>query len=155
MSCFPAGTLVHSTGGLVPIETLQVGDQVLSQDLETGELTYKLVQQTTLRPPSEMLTISFQDGSRVTTTKGHSFWVNQLGWRMAKRLKSGQQIHSIGGGLAVASIEPAQTEEAHNLVVQDFATYFVGHAAVMVHDNTFRKPTTVVTPGLSRKPVAH
>ena len=72
----------------------------------------------------------------------------------SSRLKSGQQIHSIGGGLAVASIEPAQTDEAHDLIVQGFATCFVGHAGVMVHDNTFRKPTTVLTPGLSRIPVA-
>ncbi len=146
-SCFPAGTQVRGETGLVDIERVQIGDRVLSQDVETGELTYKLVVQTTERPPSELLRITLGD-TTIATTKGHPFWVNNVGWRMAKRLEVGQQLHCVGGGQTIDRIEPAASFKAYNLVVADFGTYFVGEAGVLVHDNTYRKPTTALTPGL-------
>ena len=148
MSCFPAGTLVRGQAGLVPIEQVQVGDRVLSQNLETGELSYQLVLQTTVRPPSELLQITL-GGTTITTTKGHPFWVNNVGWRMAKRLAGGLRLHGIRGGQSIDRVEPAAPAKAYNLVVAHDATYFVGQPGVLVHDNTYRKPTTALTPGLS------
>jgi len=37
---------------------------------------------------------------------------------------------------------------AFNLVVADFDTYFVGEAGILVHDNMYRTPAQVATPGL-------
>jgi hypothetical protein len=146
-SCFPAGTPVRTETGLVSIEQIQVGDRVLAQDPETGELAYKVVLQTTERPPSELLKIKLGD-TTITTTKGHPFWVNKLGWRMAKHLEGGQQLHGIRGGHRIDRSEPAGTDTAYNLVVADFSTYFVGESGILAHDNTYRKPTTALTPGL-------
>ena len=67
---------------------------------------------------------------------------------MAKQLVVGQQVHSLDGGQTVRDINFAPPAEAYNLVVEDFATYFVGHAGILVHDNTYRRPTTALTPGL-------
>ena len=47
--------------GLVPIEQVKIGDRVLSQDPETGELAYKVVLDTTERPASPMLRITVGD----------------------------------------------------------------------------------------------
>jgi len=152
-SCFPAGTKVRSERGLVDIERVRAGDRVLSQDVETGELAYKLVSQTTERPPSDLLRITLGD-TTITATKGHPFWVNNVGWRMAKRLKVGQQLHSVGGGQTIDGIEPVAASKAFNLVVSDFGTYFVGKPGVLVRDNTYRKPTTALTPGLLVRHVA-
>jgi hypothetical protein len=44
----------------------------------------------------------------------------------------------------------AAEKEAHNLVVGDFNTYFVGDHGFLVHDNTYRRPTTALLPGLHR-----
>jgi len=44
--CFIKGTRVHTKEGLKPIEEIQVGDWVLSQPKETGELAYKRVART-------------------------------------------------------------------------------------------------------------
>jgi Pretoxin HINT domain len=44
--CFTAGTLVHTDRGLILIEKIRVGDRVLSQPEETGELAYKRVLRT-------------------------------------------------------------------------------------------------------------
>ena len=112
-----------------------------------GELAYQLVLQTTERPPSDLLRISLGD-NEIITTKGHPFGVNQLGWRMAKRLKIGDQLHTIGGGQTVDGIDTAGTLNAFNLVVANFNTYFVSERGVLVHDNTYRQPTRVLPPGV-------
>jgi hypothetical protein len=50
-SCFVAGTPVWTETGPVAIEKLQIGDRVLAQNVETGELAYKPVLQATVRLP--------------------------------------------------------------------------------------------------------
>ncbi len=37
---------------------------------------------------------------------------------------------------------------AYNLIVADFDSYFVGVAGILVHDNTPRRPTAALVPGL-------
>src|SRR5262249_30034195 len=44
ISCFPAGTKVWTMAGARPIESVKIGDRVLTQDIVTGELDYKVVQ---------------------------------------------------------------------------------------------------------------
>ena len=49
--------------GQVAIEySVQIGDRVLAQDADTGELAYKPVLGTTLRPPTEMVLVTTSDG---------------------------------------------------------------------------------------------
>ena len=50
-SCFAAGTNVWTLAGPQAIEKIQVGNRVLAQDVETGELTYKPVLAVTTRAP--------------------------------------------------------------------------------------------------------
>jgi hypothetical protein len=150
MSCFLAGTAVRTQGGLAPIESIQPGDRVLSQDQDTGELTYKLVLRTTLRPPAKMVRISAGRES-ITTTLGHPFWVSGHGWKMAKQLQVGDRLHSHGGAIEVLTVEPLdKPQPAHNLVVADFNSYFVGNQGLLVHDNEFRQPTRAIVPGLEK-----
>ena len=95
-----------------------------------------------------MLKLKFA-GEEIKTTLGHPFWVAGLGWKMAKELGDGASLHGVSGGIARASaMESATDAEAFNLVVADFNTYFVGEAGVLVHDNTFRRPTLAIIPGL-------
>jgi len=146
-SCFLAGTPVRTEMGTVPIESIKPGDRVLAQDQDTGELAYKIVLTTTLRPPAKMLQINV-GGDEIYTTLGHPFWVSGQGWRMAKQLKEGDLLHGLGGATPIKSVVPAGEHEAHNLVVDEENTYFVGRAGLLVHDNEFRKPTRATVPGL-------
>ncbi len=58
---------------------------------------------------------------------------------MAKELKIGDRVHTVLGAVQVDSLEQEQDENpAYNLVVADFADYFVGNAKVLVHDNNLR-----------------
>jgi hypothetical protein len=147
MSCFLKGTPVWTLSGPKPIEELKIGDRVLAQHTETGELTYKGVVVTTLRPKSEMLTIRVGK-SAITTTLGHPFFVVGKGWRMAKQLTEADWICALGQTLPIDAIEKAEAAEAHNLMVADFGTYFVGKDRVLVHDNSPIPPTRLEMPGL-------
>ncbi|HZL88846.1 MAG TPA: polymorphic toxin-type HINT domain-containing protein [Pirellulaceae bacterium] len=148
ISCFVKGTTVWTEQGQRPIETVQPGDRVLAQNPDTGELCFKVVIGTTIRPPTDASKLTV-NGEAITTTLGHPLWVTGKGWEMAKNLQEGDQLHGIGGIVNVNAIEPLPNKvEAHNLVVDDFNTYFVGNCGMMVHDNTYRKPTRAVVPGL-------
>jgi hypothetical protein len=146
-SCFIAGTKVQTQTGPQSIETLQPGDRVLSRNVETGELAFKLVYGTTIRPPSPILQLSI-GGERIEATKGHPFWVADKGWTMAKELKPGDVLHTLHGPAKLSAIhEFPIPQPAYNLVVADFSNYFVGDTGILAHDNTYWKPTPVRVPG--------
>ena len=50
-----AGTLVWTASGPVAVEKVQRGDLVLSQDVDTGELSFKPVLRTTTRPRGKIV----------------------------------------------------------------------------------------------------
>ena len=148
-SCFAKGTLVWTKTGKVPIEQVELGDFVLAQNVDTGELNYKPVLGKTIRPPSSMLKITTSNETLVTTL-GHPFWVAGAGWRMAKELGDDAKLHSSKGVTSVRSVEQVPDAEAYNLIVGDFNTYFVGDSGVLVHDNTPRRPALVLIPGIAK-----
>ena len=58
---------------------------------------------------------------------------------------------SIRGTATVASVKADKTEAAYNLVVEGFHSYFVGKEKYLTHDNTIRRPTDRLVPGLACK----
>ncbi|MBC7855770.1 MAG: hypothetical protein IAF94_20265 [Pirellulaceae bacterium] len=147
-SCFIAGTPVYTESGLQSIESIQPGDRVLSQDPNSGELAFKLVQNVTVRPPSKLRKLQVGD-CEIVTTLGHPFWVNGSGWKMAKELQPQMSLHTFSGAASIAKVEELpKPDRAYNLVVADYNTYFVGSANVLVHDNIYRQPTLAKVPGL-------
>jgi hypothetical protein len=149
-SCFAAGTPVVTERGRCAIEEVRLGDRVLAQDVDSGELAFKPVFKATVRPEARLLRISTAHGDLVCTA-GHPFWVNGQGWRKARELGPGQRFHSATGSSEVFSIEDAgRSEKTYNLVVADFHTYFVGDGRILSHDNTPRNPTNSIVPGLER-----
>jgi hypothetical protein len=147
-SCFARGTKVWTLDGPVAIETVQMGDRVLSQDPETGELAYKPVLRSTVRKMHP--TVRVQLGSdAVVATRGHLFWVDPLGWKMTRELQSGMRLHGVDRDATVDGVQEHKIQDVYNLVVADFGTYFVGESQVLVHDNTMRQPTLARVPGMA------
>jgi len=147
-SCFVKGTSVWTKVGLRPIESIEAGDLVLSQDVNTGELKYEPVIGRTVRPPSAIVKLSI-DKEEVRATRGHLFWVPGTGWRMAKELEKGTMLHGLNGGSRIRSTESDGEAEAYNLIVADYNTYFVGEHGLLVHDNKPRRPTQSLVPGVA------
>ena len=144
--CFPAGTLVHTEIGKRAIEGIRPGDKVLSQDLKTGELSYRLVLQTSIRPPSDTMQITV-GGEQITATVGHPFWVVGRGWTMAKDLNPGDRLREIHRSTPIDVTEGGVDSEAYNLMVDQTHSYFVGDAGFLVHDNIIREASRSPLPG--------
>ncbi len=148
--CFAAGTPIWTRTGLRPIESLEIGDFVLAQSVETGELSYKPVLGVTVRQPNPCRKLSIGEDDLVAVT-GHPFWVAGTGWKMVKELEDGATLHTVNGPVTLQAIDDAEPVETYNLIVADFNTYFVGKSGVLVHDNTPREATTAIVPGLVAK----
>jgi hypothetical protein len=148
--CFVAGTPVWTISGLQPIEEIRTGDLVLSQDVQTGELAYRPVLQTSTRPAEPLIRVTLANRSReeFQGSGGHPLWVAGDGWQRLRQLQSGAILHALGGSVLVSDVQPSEAAETYNLVVADFHTYVVGHAKIICHDNTPRQPTNAVIPGL-------
>ncbi|HTI51575.1 MAG TPA: polymorphic toxin-type HINT domain-containing protein, partial [Planctomycetaceae bacterium] len=151
--CFAAGTLVWTESGPMAIETIRIGDRVLAKDIETGELDYKPVVQTTVRPPRELNTLRLDD-ERIVCTGGHRFWISGLGWVRARDLAPASLVHTATGNKPIWSARKGESVETYNLVVADFHTYFVGNTGVLCHDLLIPRPTNKVVPGLDRSQLA-
>ncbi|HEX3728144.1 MAG TPA: polymorphic toxin-type HINT domain-containing protein, partial [Pirellulales bacterium] len=147
ISCFPAGTPVQTVTGPMAIEQIRAGECVLSQDPATGELAYKPVLATTVRPSSPLIAIRTAHET-IRATRGHPFWVSGVGWQMAKQLQAGQWLHSTSGPVQIESAVQQDQAECFNLVVADLNSYFVGEDQILVHDNNLPQVTTATVPGL-------
>jgi len=135
MSCFGAGTLVHTLSGVQAIETLKEGDRVLTQDTKTGALGFKPILVVHRNPPSPTYRIALGDET-VVSSHFHRFWKAGQGWVMARDLKPGDTVRTLGGLVQVGAIESDEVQPVFNLDVADDADFFVGRQGALVHDNT-------------------
>lgn len=147
ISCLAAGTLVWTDRGAIPVESVQIGDLALARHAETGELAYKPVLRTTVRPATELHRVT-AGGDSFLATGGHTFWISGHGWMKIRDAQPGMRFHGATDPVEIESIEPAGSEPTYNLIVADFHTYFVGRRPVLSHDPTFAQPTDVTVPGL-------
>ncbi len=142
MSCFAAGTMVQTLSGPQPIETLQVGDMVLTQSTATGALGYHPILVTHHNPPAATFRIKVADDT-IVASQFHRFWVAQRGWVMARDLKAGDPVRTLGGVVPVESVHDGKVELVYNLDIADDASFFAGTSAALVHDNTLPDPRLV------------
>jgi hypothetical protein len=145
--CLAAGTTVWTLRGATTIESVRVGDLMLSRDQDSGELAYKPVLRTTVRPKGPIVRLNI-NGDTIETSGGHLFWVSGEGWTRSRELQPGMVLHGASGPARVTSTEAGEPVETYNLVVADFSTYFVGSAKVLSHDFLTPQPTRAIVPGL-------
>jgi hypothetical protein len=149
ISCFGAGTLVRTLGGQEPIESLKIGDPVLTQSTQTGALAYKPVVAVHHNPPSRTFRVAI-GGEAIVSSEFHRFWKAGQGWVMARDLKKGDTVRTLDGPVPVTSIERGEVVPVYNLDVADDGDFFVGRGGALVHDNTLpdlrEKPFDAVGP---------
>lgn len=88
MCCFVAGTKITTKWGQVNIEDVNVGDTVLSYNLEAEYFSQSVVNELVIKPREAYFTITFKSGKTLNLTDDHPMWTNN-GW---------------------ASIDPSKTE---------------------------------------------
>lgn len=138
-NCFKAGTPVRTLAGPQAIETIKVGDQVLTQDVQSGALSYQPVLAVFHNRPGATLRIELDHESIVATTI-HRFWKAGQGWVMARDLKPGDPLRTLDGTMQVRAVESDQVQPVFNLQVASGASFFVGTAGTLAHDNSLVDP---------------
>ena len=142
-SCFVAGTTVLAATGAVAIETIQKGDQVWAWDEETGEVAIKEVVETYVNETYELVHV-FVNGEEIVTTPAHPFYSPVKGWTEAVHLRAGDILVLVNGKYVV--VEKIQHEiletpvTVYNFQVEDYHTYYVTDAGVLVHNSCAQSP---------------
>ncbi|MHC5539875.1 polymorphic toxin-type HINT domain-containing protein [Singulisphaera rosea] len=140
-ACFAKGTSVRALDGAKPIEDVLVGDSILTQDPKSGLLRYQSVVAVYHNPPNQTLRVRL-DGESVVATGIHRFWKAGQGWTMARDLKPGDPIRTLGGVALVESVAEDAVQPVFNLEVASGSSFFVGSQGLLVHDNTLVEPVT-------------
>ena len=138
-ACFAAGTPVQTIAGPQAIESIRVGDRVLSQNTTTGLLAFEPVVATHANPPAPTLAIKL-GGETVVATGIHRFWRPGKGWTMARDLKVGDPLRVVGSVALIESIDTDSTQPVYNLDVASNRDFFVGKTGLLVHDFSFVHP---------------
>ncbi len=143
-SCFVAGTPVRTINGLRAIETLSAGDQVLTQNVTTGELSFESVLVVHHNAPGVTLRVALENGETLVPSIYHRFWRAGKGWALARELKPGDLLRTLAGLTKVVSVSAGPVVPVFNLDVAKTRTFFVGEHSALVHDNTL--PETRLVP---------
>jgi Pretoxin HINT domain/HEAT repeats len=149
LECFGAGTLVRTIDGPRAIESIQVGDRVLTQDTSTGVLGFQPVLAVHHTKSAATVRVTL-DGEALAATGIHRFWKAGQGWVMARDLKPGDRIRALGSVSEVKAVETSPSQPVYNLDVADNHDFFVGKKGLLVHDSDFVRP---VPAPFDREPV--
>ena len=132
---FDADTPVATPGGLIPIGEIDVGDEVVAMDPETGLVS------------SHEVTATFEHDDPVTgtvvigtdaieTTPGHRFLTADQGWIETQDLRPGDRISSLYGRVdVVGEIRwDGGSRTMFDLTVANVHTFAVGEGGWVVHN---------------------
>jgi hypothetical protein len=137
--CFTAGTEVWTRSGRVPIEKVEVGDQVLAYDESSGQESFRVVTRKFVRKaaPIVAVVLSLSNGHAavLNTTEEHPFYSECAGWVAAGALQAGTEITSLDGLAVVQGVAfTGELATVYNLEVEGLHDYRVGPDGVLVHN---------------------
>jgi tetratricopeptide (TPR) repeat protein len=141
LECFGQGTQVHAAGGPRPIETIEIGDRVLTQNTSSGVLSYQPVMAVHRTKTAATYRIAV-DGETIVATGIHRFWRAGKGWTMARDLKAGDRLRMPGSVVEVRTVGNDKNQTVYNLDVAENSDFFVGRQGILVHDSNFVKPVS-------------
>jgi hypothetical protein len=121
----------------VPIESILVGDRVLTRDHASGELSFHLVLHSERKPEGEMHTVDV-DSRTIVATSAQRFMANGAGWKATSELKDGVKLDSLAGPRTAQLKASGKGAEMYSLVVADVPTLFVDRIGILVHDASGR-----------------
>lgn len=136
-ACFVAGTLIATSFGFVPIETIKAGDMVQSFNPKTQIVSEKVVEEAFIRESTEFIHVKVSNET-ITTTPEHPFYVAQKGFTNSVDLRAGDILCTVNGEYVI--VEQVQHEiielpiKVYNFRVADNHTYFVSDIGVGVHN---------------------
>jgi hypothetical protein len=110
------------------IRDVRLGDLVLANDPETGELGARPVTDTFLHDTEHLVDISVA-GGLLTSTAGHRFYVTGRGWTMVSDLRTGDGLRTSAGVVKTVTAlhdRPNLTpSQVYDLTVDGLQTFYV------------------------------
>ncbi|MBR0573024.1 DUF637 domain-containing protein [Pasteurella atlantica] len=150
ISCFVAGTPIHTINGIKPIEEIGIGELVWSREEFGDNYAYKpvIVTKATENQPIYAVKVKHNNGLEETfnTTEEHPFFIDGQGWRKASILESGMRMLDKEGKATATIISQEKldkTDTVYNFEVQEFHTYHIGEIGLWVHNADCCKITEV------------
>ena len=138
--CFTGDTTITTQNGLKEIKEINIGDQVLSENIETCEKDYKKVVNKFVHKTNVLLSLTL-DNTVIQTTISHPFWVSGKGWVAAGDLQDGDKLLSSSGTLSaikgIAFVKLDHDICVYNFEVEDWHTYFVSNDKILVHNTCY------------------
>jgi hypothetical protein len=135
--CFPAGTLVITKNGKLPIESLSIEMNVQAFD-EFLQFTLDKPITALHRNRTVRLVEIITENETLSATTRHRFWVeDKKQWIAARYLESGMMLRTITGEITKVKdiyIREVEEQDTYNLTVADCHTYFVGNTGILVHN---------------------
>ncbi|ARN77801.1 hypothetical protein BST97_07195 [Nonlabens spongiae] len=140
--CFLAGTPVHTTTGIKPIEEIKTGDTVLCYDTEVGTLSRKPVTRTYRNHAHKYRVITTENGDVLKATGQHLFYVKTSDtWIKAHQLKVGMHLYDPQRDLLIKITDLKTIEKevpTYNFEVKDLHNYLVGKTGLLSHNSNKR-----------------
>ena len=131
-------TLVSTGNGLRPIEEIQAGDYVWSENTGTGERELRKVLSVSVTETKALVHVTTENGTVINTTENHPFYVEGKGWCAAAELEAGDVLRTEDG--EQETVKGVQTEKldkavkVYNLEIEGSHTYYVSADSVLVHN---------------------
>ena len=132
-----AGTLINTPDGKIPIEKIQIGDNVYAFNTETKRVEVKKVTETFVKETNKLCHVITQN-EIIYVTEEHPFWVSGKGWVPACDLKSGDKLYLQQNkyveviNVVVEVLDKPVT--VYNFEVDNLHNYFIGSESILVHN---------------------
>jgi hypothetical protein len=135
--CFTGETLILTKDGYKHIKDIEIGNDVYSENPETGEKGLKKVKNVFTNETKEIIHI-YLGQEEIKATPNHPFWVEEKGWIAAGELQAGDKVRLYNGNVINVDKTIAKKLEenikVYNFEVEDWHTYFVSSLQVLVHN---------------------
>jgi RHS repeat-associated protein len=140
--CFAAGTPIHTNHGNVPVEQIEIGDEVEARDGRTGKIENRKVTALT-KPHHDMLLQIRVEGehSPLRPSTHHPFWARHGDdpsgrWIVSGQLQVGDLLQTASGQwhriTAISALHDETT--VYNFTVDQDHDYFVGETGFLAHN---------------------
>ncbi|SEB17822.1 Hint domain-containing protein [Pedobacter hartonius] len=135
LTCFPAGTLVHTSSGLLPVEEIQEGTLLWTVNEKNGQRELKPVKKTHRRSTLNLMAVELENGILFEITPDHR--VRSGGeWKEIQNLETADQLENITGEMIlIRNIGMlGKSVLVYNFSVADNENYFVTEEGILVHN---------------------
>jgi hypothetical protein len=131
--CFPSGTLVDTPFGPKPIETIKIGDLVMSA------IGPSIVEATMSKRSESMLRIHLRDGRSITCTPNHPF-LTQKGWKKACEIGQDSYMVSVYESMQILQVGNRIGQGVLQQVLSREVVYYdAGGQGQVLHQGTWQE----------------